>query len=141
MANGYRAAGSAPAKEREAALAPKIDARGWIGIAVFILTVMVLWMIAKIPELRHDEFFKVIATAIVLTGFVNGIVNWGFSSTKQGGELAATNAAIVEQTATTAPQTNGNLGDQVEDGARAGTKAGVTEALNGRTDEGAEILS
>lgn len=76
------------------------DARGWIGIGIYSLTVMVLWMLAAFPELRRDEFFKTIATLIIGTGFVNGVVSWAYSATKAGGELAETNAAIVQQQAT-----------------------------------------
>lgn len=75
------------------------DARGWIGIGVYSLTVMVLWMLAAFPELRQDEFFKTIATLIIGTGFVNGVVSWAYSATKGGGELAEKNAAIVERKA------------------------------------------
>lgn len=78
---------------------PLPDARGWIGIGGFVLTVMVLWMLAAFPELRGDEFFKTIATAIIVTGFINGPLSWAYSATKAGGELAEKNAAIVEQTA------------------------------------------
>ncbi|HET7255618.1 MAG TPA: hypothetical protein VFJ46_17815 [Xanthobacteraceae bacterium] len=81
-----------------------IDARGWIGISVFALTIMVLWMIAAFPELRNDEFFKVLATAIVLTGYVGGPVAWAYQATKQGGELADRAASLAE-TATTSPLT------------------------------------
>lgn len=75
------------------------DARGWIGLGVFLLTVMVLWMLAVFPELRQDEFFKTIATLIIGTGFVNGVVSWAYSATKGGGELAEKNAAIVGEQA------------------------------------------
>ncbi|NYD88738.1 hypothetical protein [Sphingomonas melonis] len=77
------------------------DARGWIGIGVFVLTVMVLWMLAVFPDLRQDEFFKTIATLIIGTGFVNGVVSWAYSATKGGGEIADRNAAIVERHAET----------------------------------------
>lgn len=73
------------------------DARGWIGIGAFSLTVMVLWMLAVFPDLRKDEFFKTIATLIIGTGFINGVVSWAYSATKGGGELAEHNAAIVRQ--------------------------------------------
>lgn len=82
----------------------KIDARGWVGISVFALTVMVLWMVAVFPELRQDEFFKVLATAIVLTGFVQGVVGWAYTATKQGGELAERAATLVENNASATPQ-------------------------------------
>jgi hypothetical protein len=77
------------------------DARGWIGIGVFVLTVMVLWMLAIFPELRHDEFFKTIATLIIGTGFVNGVVSWAYSATKSGGELADKQADIIKERAAT----------------------------------------
>ncbi|MEA1071299.1 hypothetical protein [Sphingomonas sp. LY160] len=75
---------------------PAIDARGWIGLGVFLLVVMLLWMMAAFPALRNDEFFKTIATLIIGTAFVNGVVSWAFAATKQGGELADRNATIIE---------------------------------------------
>jgi hypothetical protein len=75
------------------------DARGWIGIGAFALTVMVLWMLAVFPDLRQDEFFKTIATLIIGTGFINGVVSWAYSATKGGGELAEHNATLVRQQA------------------------------------------
>jgi hypothetical protein len=111
------------------------DARGWIGISVFALTVMVLWMVAVFPELRHDEFFKVLATAIVLTGFTQGVVGWAYSASKQGGELAERNASIVEQSATATVANNSTTGtgpaaNQVREGAREGTREGVAQGLD-----------
>lgn len=84
---------------------PAPDARGWIGISVFALTVMILWMMAAFPDLRQDEFFKTIATLVIGTAFVNGVVGWAYSATKQGGELAERAATMAEQHATS---TNGN---------------------------------
>ena len=105
-----------------------IDARGWIGISVFLLTVMVLWMVAAFPELRHDEFFKVLATAIVLTGFIQGVVGWAYTATKQGGELAERAATLVEHSAKTPPPET--AADQVREGAREGTREGVKEGID-----------
>lgn len=98
--NGYRADARSSAQQQESPVQPRIDARGWIGIAVFVLTIMVLWMVAAFPELRRDDFFKVLATAIVLTGFIQGVVGWAYTATKQGGELAQKAADIVQQSAT-----------------------------------------
>lgn len=75
------------------------DARGWIGIGSFVLTLVVLAMLALVSELRSDEFFKTIATLIIGTGFINGVVNWGYGATKGGGDLAERNAALVEKQA------------------------------------------
>lgn len=73
------------------------DARGWIGIGVFALSVMVLIMIKQDATLRQDEFFKTIATLIIGTGLINGVVSWAYSATKGGGEQADA-AANVAQT-------------------------------------------
>lgn len=75
------------------------DARGWIGIGVYSLSIMVLWMYAAFPDLRNDDHFKAIMTLIVGTGFVNGVVSWAYAATKGGSELADRNAAIVEKAA------------------------------------------
>jgi hypothetical protein len=75
------------------------DARGWVGIGLFFLTCMVLWMLVAFPDLRRDEYFKTLATAIVLTGFINGVVSWAYSATKTGGELAQANADLVAKQA------------------------------------------
>lgn len=44
--------------------------RGWYAIALFVQTAAILAMIATVPALRADEFFKSIATAIVVTGWI-----------------------------------------------------------------------
>lgn len=124
--------------EKREGFMDRIDARGWIGIGVFTLVVMVLWMIAKIPELRHDEFFKVLATAIVLTAFVQGVVGWAYVATKQGGELAAKAAAIVEQNATDVSNSTNASANQVRQGAREGTKQGIREGLDEHSDDSAD---
>lgn len=74
------------------------NARDWIGLGTFALTVMILWMIKEDQSLRQDEFFKTIATLIIGTGFINGVVSWGYSATKGGQELADKNAQIVHNT-------------------------------------------
>lgn len=75
---------------------PRIDARGWIGIGVFGLTVMVFVMTAAIPALRDNEYFKTLGTLIV-GAFIKDVVAWAYSATKGGSELADQNAAIVRQ--------------------------------------------
>ncbi len=75
------------------------DARGWIGLGSFTLTVLVLVMVWTDKGIRGDEFFKVLATLIV-GGFVKDVLGWAYQATKSGGELADKNAAIVQEQAT-----------------------------------------
>jgi hypothetical protein len=78
------------------------DARGWIGLGCYILVIVLLWMMWQDKALLHDDFFKVIATAIILTGWNQGPVGWAYQATKSGGELADSNARMAEQAATAA---------------------------------------
>lgn len=75
------------------------DARGWIGIGSFVLTVSTLAMILFDRTLLRDDFFKVIATAIILNGWNSGPLAWAYAATKSGGELADRNASMVERQA------------------------------------------
>jgi hypothetical protein len=89
------------------------NARDWVGIACFFLTVGLLLMMWVDQTLLKDDFFKTIATLIIGTGFINSVVGWAYGSTKQGSELAERNAVVVEKTATDAANsTNTNAGDQ-----------------------------
>lgn len=74
------------------------DARGWIGIGVFLLTVMVFAMTAAVPALRDNEYFKTLGT-LVVGAFIKDVVSWAYAATKGGGELAEQNAAIVQKQA------------------------------------------
>lgn len=78
------------------------DARGWIGIGVFALSVMLLWMMRE-PSLREDEFFQTIATVIISNGLM-AVVAWAYAATKGGGELADKNAAIVQEASNGRPK-------------------------------------
>lgn len=78
---------------------PRLDARGLIGVGVYILVLIVLALLAWRAELRSDEFFKTIATLIV-GAFIKDVVGWAYSATQAGSELSRQNAAIVAQQAT-----------------------------------------
>jgi hypothetical protein len=75
------------------------DARGWIGLGVFALSTMLLWMMYADQAFREDEFVQTIATLVIGTGLVGGVIAWAYSATKNGGELADRNAAMVERQA------------------------------------------
>lgn len=44
--------------------------RGWYAAALCLQTCAILAMLAAFPHLGRDEFFKTLATAIVVTGWV-----------------------------------------------------------------------
>ncbi len=75
------------------------DARGWIGLGVFALSVMLLGMMYADTGFRGDEFVQTIATLVIGTGFVGGAVAWAYSATKTGGELSESSARIAEAAA------------------------------------------
>lgn len=79
------------------------DARGWIGLGSFALTVTTLAMILFDRTLLRDDFFKVIATAIILNGWNSGPLAWAYAATKAGGELAERNQGIIERQAKASP--------------------------------------
>lgn len=73
------------------------DARGWIGIGVFGLTILLLMMMRD-PDMRGDEFFQTIATVIISNGLM-AVVAWAYSATKGGGEQADANANVARKLA------------------------------------------
>lgn len=79
------------------------DARGWIGIGSYMLVVLIIVLIWADRSLLNNDFFKVIATAIILTGWNGGPLSWAYAATKSGGELADRNAALVERQAEASP--------------------------------------
>lgn len=78
------------------------DGRGWIGLGVYVLVLVLLGMMWADKGLLKDDFFKTIATLIIGTGFINGPVGWAYQATKAGGEMAESSQRIAEQAATAA---------------------------------------
>lgn len=72
------------------------DARGWIGLGIYLLVLLLLAMMWTDKALLKDDFFKTIATLIIGTGFINGPVGWAYQATKGGGEAAESTARIAE---------------------------------------------
>jgi len=85
----------------------QMDARGWIGLGCYSLVLIVLGMICfSNKQLLDNDFFKVLATAIVLTGWNNGPVGWAYQATKSGTEAATSSARIAEAAAGLPPTTD-----------------------------------
>ncbi len=79
------------------------DARGWIGIGCYSLTLLVFILIAADKKLLESDAFLILATAIVITGWNGGPVGWAYQATKGGGEQAESSARIAEKVAGVAP--------------------------------------
>ena len=60
-------------------------------------------MIMVKPSLLENDAFLILATAIVVTGWVNGPVGWAYQATKGGGEAAESSARIAEAAAGLSP--------------------------------------
>ena len=75
------------------------DARGWIGLGCFVMALLVLGMILFDRKLLESDAFLILATAIIITGWVQGPVGWAYQATKAGGELADKNADIIKERA------------------------------------------
>jgi hypothetical protein len=78
------------------------DARGWIALGCYSLVLVVLFMIMVQPSLLENDAFLILATAVVITGWVQGPVGWAYQATKGGGEAAESTARIAEEAATAA---------------------------------------
>jgi hypothetical protein len=75
------------------------DARGWIALGCFLLVLTILAMILWKDSLLESDAFLILATAIVITGWVQGPVGWAYQATKGGGEAAESSARIAEKAA------------------------------------------
>jgi hypothetical protein len=100
------------------------DARGWIGLGCWVLVIVIFAMILFDRSLLDSDAFLILATAIVITGWVQGPVGWAYQATKQGGEMAESSARIAEEAATaavggarTAPKSAQEAADRTADAA------------------------
>ena len=64
------------------------DSHGFVTAGLFALTVLVFVLAAFFPDLRHDDLFKTLAQAIVITGLINMAVGFYFGASKAA-QLAA----------------------------------------------------
>ena len=69
-------------------------------VAVFILTLIVLLMIWNDPTLTENEGFMYLATGIIITGLINGIVN------KTNADQQRSQSATIQTLATAATSTS-----------------------------------
>lgn len=75
----------------------RLDARGWIAIGSFVLCLVTIGVILFDRTLLDNDAFVVLASALILNGWVQGPVGWAYQATKSGGELAERNTAMLEE--------------------------------------------
>jgi len=83
--------------------------RGWYALALFVQTCAILLLIAVVPALGRDEFFKSIATAIVVTGWVGFAVAGRDNriDREQVGEAQQLAKAVLDHVRATTPAGSG----------------------------------
>lgn len=108
----------------------KPDARGWIAVGCYSLVLVVLFMISVDNDLLNNDAFLILATAIVITGWVQGPVGWAYQATKGGGDAAESHARIAEQAASAVLPTPAHVPHDAQEAAEQVAEAAV-EAKDG----------
>lgn len=90
-----------------------LDFRGLIAIALFLQSTMLFVAIMCNPKLADNQGFMVLATAVIVTGWVGGAIAFAFASgmdaVKSAGSLGkALDLAAANSTPTEIPPTGGN---------------------------------
>jgi len=96
--------------------------RGWYAAALCVQTCAILLMVAELPGLAENEFFKTLATAIVITGWV-GFAVAGRDNRVDRDQVGQAQQLAAELIAHMRAQTQvGALPAAQEGGSRAGTE-------------------
>lgn len=74
--------GAAPAAPAKPSLFTSPDSRGWNAIGLYVLTASVLGLLAWKPELKDNSLFSMLAQAIVISGLINGAVQFFYGASK-----------------------------------------------------------
>lgn len=64
-----------------------------LGVGLYIMTFWLLWMLAPAQGHEPSELFKLLAQAIVLTAFVNGVVGAVYTASRDSEKKTDTIAA------------------------------------------------
>lgn len=66
-----------------------LDLRGWVALGLFGLTAYVLHMLAAKPQLAQSQLFAALASAIVVSGLIGGVVAYLYGSSKGSDDKTA----------------------------------------------------
>lgn len=62
------------------------DQRGWMAMGMYAMSGWVLWLARPLNGAEPSEFFKTLASAVVVTGFLNGVLGFLYTSSKATAE-------------------------------------------------------
>lgn len=74
------------------------DVRSMIAAGLFALIFYIISLIAFVPALESNELFKTLATLLVGTAFVSGVVAFYFGSSKNSSDKDATISKQLDKT-------------------------------------------
>lgn len=80
------------------------DLRGWVALGLFLLTAYVITLMAANPKLAESQLFATVATAIVTSGLIGGVVAWLYGSSKGSDDKTELLARAPAQPTAPAPQ-------------------------------------
>lgn len=72
------------------------DFRGWLAAALFAQTTALFAVIAFVPDVRGDQGFMTLASAVIVTGWIGGVVAFAYSAGKKDGEQSAALSKAVD---------------------------------------------
>lgn len=58
------------------------DSHGWLAVAIISLVFYIITLLAFVPSLQDNELFKTLATVIVGSGFIGGVIAYFYSNSK-----------------------------------------------------------
>lgn len=84
----------------------KMDSRGWFSVGLFVLTAVLLGMLAYAPSLKDNQLFATLAQAIVITGLINMAAGFHFGASKSSETPTVPPAAAPPAGTPTPPPSN-----------------------------------
>jgi hypothetical protein len=66
------------------------DFRHWVALGLFVQSSSLFYAIARQPSLADNQGFMVLATAVVVTGWIGGVVAFAFAAGIEAVRSAAT---------------------------------------------------
>ena len=75
------------------------DTAGWLAIGLYCITLWLLYILSPAKGEEPSELFKLLAQAVVLTAFVNGVVAAAYTASRDGSKKNETINNLAKATA------------------------------------------